>query len=496
MSKNPAQQGSSVPQGNKVQDANPRAVSVQSGAVLQPGTVIFDAVSKRFRKRTLRSYTTVKSTLINGALQRSTKAAPFLTALHEINLNIQPGSSLGVIGRNGSGKSTLLKLIAGIYRPDQGKVRIAGRISALIELGAGFHPDFTGRENVFLGGVMYGLSKKEIQRRFDDIVQYAELEDFIDDPVRTYSSGMYMRLGFSLAVFTEPDILLIDEVLAVGDAAFVHKCKDTISNFKRKGKTLIFVTHDLGAVDRWCDEAMWLDKGRVLERGEPRWVIDRYLQHIEAAEERELKVDNEQQIVWAETSADSVALEASEESVVTESAEKNRWGGGEVQITSVKMLDADGAEKWLYHAGEELTIEVSYQINKRVDDLVFGVGIIRADGLCLHGTNTDIEDLKAPLPSSTLAVDSEGQYTTAVSGTYRYKIDKLNLLEDSYFLDVAAHRSDGYPYDYHHRQYKFSVRTQKRYHGAFFLEHSWEFQPDYAVAEEPLSLPPKVAQQG
>lgn len=414
---------------------------------MTPGSVSIKNVSKTFKRATLarESYSTLKESFLRKLLRKSSKEHNVIRALDDLSVEIPSGSALGVIGRNGSGKSTLLKLISGIYHPDGGSVKVNGRISALIELGAGFHPDFSGRENVYLGGIMYGLTRKEIDQRFDQIVKYAELEDFIDDPVRTYSSGMYMRLGFSLAVHTDPDILIVDEVLAVGDAAFIHRCEETISEFKRKGKTLIFVTHDLRSVEKWCDEAIWLQKGVVKEKGNPRKVIDSYLRHIEDGEKENLAQEN--------------AVGAIHESPAGDSSE--RWGSGEVQITSVSMKDSSGSESWLYHQEDEVIVEVDYEIKKEISELVFGVGILRVDGLSIHGTNTDIER-------------KEISATEPRKGKYRYKIKRLGLLEDSYYLDVAAHKKDGTPYDYHHRRYKFSVRGQEKFQGVYVPEHEWD----------------------
>lgn len=418
----------------------------KSAKGLLPGTVEFRGVSKRFKKATIRkkgSYSTVKSSFVEKLFSRNRQQSPVLTALNDLSITVQPGDALGIVGRNGSGKSTLLKLIAGIYQPDSGEVLVSGRISALIELGAGFHPDFTGRENVYLGGIMYGLSRKEIEARFDKIVAYAELEDFIDDPVRTYSSGMYMRLGFSLAVHTEPDILLVDEVLAVGDAGFINRCKDTISDFKRKGKTLIFVTHDLESVKRWCDEAIWLNKGVVCERGEPQYVIDKYLSAVDAGEEKTLEQSNAQKLGQQQEAQD----------------DKTRWGSREVEISDVKMFGADGESRWVFRADEPVTVEFDYRCQQALEDVALGVGILRHDGLAIHGTNTELDKIEVP---------------ESLSGVVRYRIEKLLLTEGSYFLDVAAHRSDGFPYDYHHRRYQFSVRTHEAAAGIFTPEHRWE----------------------
>lgn len=430
----------------------------------EAGSVVLDGVSKSFRRARKKSYTSVKSELLN---REDLEDENNLVALNDINFEIKPGSSLGVIGRNGSGKSTLLKLIAGIYHPDRGSVDVSGRVSALIELGAGFHPDFSGRENVYLAGIMYGLTRKQVDARFDDIIKFAELEDFIDDPVRTYSSGMYMRLGFSVAAHTDPDILLIDEVLAVGDAAFIHRCHDTISEFRRRGKTLIFVTHDLSSVSRWCDEAVWLEKGNIKLRGEPKRVIDAYLQGVEEKHQRDLVEDNIQ----------AGKEQKGSESYDNRNADDKRWGQGDVDLFNVRMLSEDGEAKWLFTSEDSVTIEVEYQINRLVDELVFGVGIVRADGLDVHGKNTDVDKFEVPLPSP------EEVENLPVTGKYLYQIDRLGLVPGTYFVDVAAHRNDGCPYDYHHQLHKFSVRGENQGSGVYSPKTSWKVIPGYEVIE-------------
>src|SRR5262245_44773102 len=247
------------------------------------------------------------------------KAREAFMALKDVNCTIAKGSMFGIIGSNGSGKSTLLKLIAGISKPTFGKIVSNGKISALIELGAGFHPEISGRENIFINGIMLGLTRKQISQRFDEIVKFAELEEFIDQPVKTYSSGMFMRLGFAVAVNVDPDILLIDEVLAVGDEAFAHKCLDKISDFKKRKKTMILVTHSMAMVETLCDSAMWLRKGAVMKIGDPRMVCGAYLMDVEAKEERDMQTEHQQMV-------EKLAVE----SPVNESGvRQSRWGGGE-----------------------------------------------------------------------------------------------------------------------------------------------------------------------
>ncbi len=216
-------------------------------------------VYRRYSRR--RQFSTLKSALLSRSLIRNLRPDETFAAVSDMTFTVPRGRTLGVIGRNGSGKSTLLKLVAGITKPTNGSVSVNGRVSALIELGAGFHPEISGRENVFINGIMLGLTKREVARRFDEIVDFAEMKDFIDAPVKTYSSGMYMRLGFAVAIHVDPDVLLVDEVLAVGDEGFTHKCLDKFAEFKRRGKTILLVTHSLGLVERFCDDALWMDAG-------------------------------------------------------------------------------------------------------------------------------------------------------------------------------------------------------------------------------------------
>lgn len=417
-------------------------------------------LSKSFQRRTRSkgSYTTLKSSLLNifrSAKKRAAQKTPTTVAIKDLTMRIPRGSSIGLIGRNGSGKSTFLKLVTGIYKPSNGSVSVLGRVAALIELGAGFHPDFTGRENLMLAGVMHGLSRQTILERFDEIVAFAELENVIDDPVRTYSSGMFMRLGFSVAVHTDPDILLVDEVLAVGDAGFVAKCKDKINELRRQGKTLILVTHDLDSVERWCDEAIWLHQGEVKDRGNPRRVIDAYRQFIEKGEEQQiLEVEENRTVVESENIG---------------TPELARWGSREVEISSVKVLDAALAEKRVFHPDDGISIEISYRFNTAQPDVVFGVGINRVDGLQVFGTNTSIDRV------SLGALGDEG--------VIRCDLRRLGLLDGAYTIDVAAHREDGYPFDYQQAVIQFSIRSENKVVGVVSPERAWSHNDRECVCE-------------
>ncbi len=249
---------------------------------MEPAISVRD-VWKRFRRTRLRHrYSTLKSLF----LRRARGAAPdveWRDVLCGVSFDVPRGETWGIIGPNGAGKSTMLKLLTGIYRPDRGTVRVRGRLASLIELGAGFHPDFSGRENVLLNGIILGMTQREIASKFDEILRFAELEEFIDEPVRTYSTGMYMRLGFSIAVHVDPDVLFLDEVLAVGDESFSRKCRTRLSEFQADGKTLLMVSHDLTAVAGYCSHVLRLGHGRIVDQGPPAEVIHRYQEEVAAA---------------------------------------------------------------------------------------------------------------------------------------------------------------------------------------------------------------------
>lgn len=423
------------------------------------------SLSKRFKRQTLKgksSYTTLKSALLSLFKKPSDSRTTYTEAVNNLTLRVPKGSSVGIIGRNGSGKSSLLKLITGIYKPDSGSVNVSGRVAALIELGAGFHPDFTGRENLHLGGIMYGLSRAEIENRFNEIVAFAELEEVIDDPVRTYSSGMFMRLGFSLAIHVDPEILLIDEVLSVGDAGFTSKCKERITRLKREGKTLLMVSHDLDAVERWCDEVLWMHKGEVKDRGEPRRVIDQYRQFLEKSEEADLFEEKEEKEEQQALRDGGGSEEPDAE------PDKLRWGGREVELVSCKLLNANQEPHLLFHTEDSCTLEFSYKMHESVRDIVFGVAIHRSDGVLVYGTNTQIERIDFPaLP---------------VTGSIRLNFDRLGFLQGEYLVDIAAHSSEGYPYDYHKQLITFRVKSKTEQVGVCEPPHSWQLIPEKEMA--------------
>ena len=396
---------------------------------------------KRFRSEFLRQdYSTWKTLFIKPFTRKT--ARDYVTVLDGITFSVQRGQTVAIIGQNGSGKSTLLKILAGIYKPDQGSVSVHGRVSSLIELGAGFHPEFTGRENIVINGTILGLTKREIADRMEGIIAYAGLGDYIDAPVRTYSSGMYVRLGFSVAVNVDPDVLLVDEVLAVGDEAFSYKCEDKINEFRRKGKTIIMVTHDLGAVEKYANEVIWLDGGCIAGRGAPKRVIDAYRQKVAAAED----------IIRRE-------IEAEEEDLST----KARWGDGDVIIEKVRVLDGQNQPRAVFETGDALTVEMDYRVVSPTEDLVFGVAFHNSDGVLCYGVNTYQERMELGQPPRL--------------GTVRFETQRLDLLSGSYTLDVAAHAHTGRAYDYITQAAGFAMRSFLTEDGVFRPPHKWRILP-------------------
>ena len=406
-----------------------------------------DQVTRIYQKySTQHRFKTFKSAIVKGDFFKSLRPDELVAALDNVSFKVEKGTTFGVIGENGSGKSTLLKVITGITKPTSGSVRVDGKISALIELGAGFHPEISGRENVFINGIMLGLSKKEITEKFENIVRFAELEEFIDAPVKTYSSGMHMRLGFSIAINVNPDILLIDEVLAVGDASFVPKCLDRIDDFRRRKKTILFVSHDLSTVEKICDRVIWLKHGKIQTMGEPKRVVDAYIQDV--AEKQEEDFERRQQEVEAEEKFE-------------EERRENRWGKREIEIKKVRLKGLDGTEKHVYSPDEGMVIEIDVLAYSQIKDFAFGIGIYNPKGICCYGTNTQLEEFKAQ------SVEGEGQVVC--------QIEKLGLINGTYYLDVAIHKKDGYPYDYHRNLYSFLISSTKKDVGILRPKHSWKF---------------------
>jgi ABC-type polysaccharide/polyol phosphate transport system ATPase subunit len=429
-------------------------------------------VSKVYRKYSGKQFSTLKSAFLQRSILRDLQPSDTFPALTDVSFTVTKGSTYGVIGRNGSGKSTALKLVAGITKPTSGTVKVDGRISALIELGAGFHPEISGRENVYINGIMLGLTKRQIHERFDEIVDFAELREFIDAPVKTYSSGMYMRLGFAVAINVDPDVLLVDEVLAVGDEGFTHKCLDKFSEFRRRNKTILLVTHSLNLVERFCDEAVWLDSGHAMIHGDPKRVVGAYLSAVELSEEQLLAATTAKAVETAghEAPPATAGQQLPDPTTNMFQATEGRWGSREIEITDVSFAGADGQPSHVFHSGDPMAIVVNVRAKQPADDFVFGIGLFNAEGVCCYGTNTYLEEMNP----KTLSGDAHATFA----------IDSLDLVEGTYKVDVAVHKRDGAPYDYHRLLYTFRVKSRIHDVGIYRPKHTWTFSANVTFSSD------------
>lgn len=391
-----------------------------------------------------------KRTTIFEALTGVFKPPTYETfhALKDINFTVEAEEALGIIGVNGSGKSTLLKIIANILHPTGGKVNIHKKITPFLELGVGFQPDLTAAENIKIYGTIMGMQKREINDKLDDIIEFAGLEKFRDTKLKNFSSGMQVRLAFSTAIQTDPEILLMDEVLAVGDMEFQQKCLDTLSQYRKEGVTIVFVSHDLGAVRRFCDRTLLLNKGEQVVLGDTGEVIDRYV--YGGGEE-------------APTSGSTGELE--KESETSETEEKledkvSRWGDRIVEITDVEFYDKFGNRGFRFNSLDPMTIRIFYHAHKKVSEPVFGIALYSEKGENLFGTNTDIKNLEI----GTL----EGK------GHVDLMIERIPMITGRFLLTVAVHTHDQKPYDWHDKQYSFDVVPTSRDAGLFEVPCNWK----------------------
>lgn len=348
--------------------------------------IVIDGVTKHFQKRSRRNeITTFKSELVRILKGQRKVVEPLqhIEALKGVSLTVPRGATMGIVGRNGSGKSTLLKLVTGIYTPTAGSIQVNGRISALLELGAGFHPDFTGRENILINGIILGMSRNEVKQRIDSIIEFAELGDFIDEPVRTYSSGMFMRLAFAVATHVDPDILIIDEILSVGDEHFGRKSSAKMNEFRQSGKTILFVTHDLGRIETWCDSAVWIDGGRTRMVGDPRQVVAAYRRAVEAAEQEGERTGH------SALSAPGLALPQ-----VNGGEPKDEAPRSPVQVAEVRLRDGVGAQPSAFSAEGALEVYVDLEVSAAVPCDV-SVEVATVGGVSLFKTHYAAGTLEA-----------------------------------------------------------------------------------------------------
>jgi ABC-type polysaccharide/polyol phosphate transport system ATPase subunit len=350
------------------------------------------------------------ATLKETVLRRRRTRSEVFWAVQDIDLDAAPGEAIGIVGRNGSGKSTLLKLLAGIIPPDRGTVQIGGTVAAMLELGAGFHPDFTGRENVYMNGAIYGLGEREVDARFDDIVAFAELEEFIDMPVRTYSSGMQMRLAFAVSSHVNPDVLLLDEVLAVGDESFQRKCIARLADFKRGGGTLVLVSHDPNSVEQMCDRAIVLSEGRVLAEGEPADVLATYRRRL---------VDDDRERDEQHPADD----DPSEEEV----GDPRVWGDRRAVIRATRLIGPDGPTT-SFVSGDPLVVEMDVEPTERLEGMSYGLIVHSAEGMLCFATNTRL--------------DGRDTGVLEATSTVRFEIPHLHLHAGHFAITIAVAHDD------------------------------------------------------
>jgi lipopolysaccharide transport system ATP-binding protein len=380
----------------------------------------FQDVSKRFTFSKEAPQSILEMMISVFSRPRRREASEPLWAVRDVDFAVLPGQSFGIVGRNGSGKSTILKMISRILRPSAGRVVVNGRVSALLELGAGFHQDLTGRENVFLNASLMGLSEDETVARFDDILAFSELGEFIDMPVKFYSSGMYMRLGFSVAINMDPDILVIDEILAVGDQPFQTKCLDAIMSLKRKGVTIVFVSHNIQIMRSLCTHLLWIDKGQVRALGDVETVSNQYMAYSSEIEGGQIAVPS-----------------------------YDRRGSGDIVITAVRFLNAEETPQQQFSPGDRMTIEIAYLSHIAADNPEFGIAIFRHDGTHIYGPNTRADGVDLGI--------LEGP------GIIRYEIASLPLAPGRYTVSAAIHQGDSpLCYDFHEEAYLFKIQTGDR----------------------------------
>lgn len=408
-------------------------------------------LSKKFRRYHEKT-ANIKYAALN--LFKGRKAARYedFYALKNINMSIQEGETVGIIGENGSGKSTLLKLIARILFPDQGQILTRGTIATLIELGAGFHSELSGRENIYVNASLLGFKKKEIDEKIEEIIDFSGLVNFIDNPIKTYSSGMYLRLGFSIAINVDPDILLIDEILAVGDENFQKKCFERIEDFKNKGKTILLVSHDLAVIERMCDRVFLIDNGQQFYKQDPVDVISEYHRMLFRKRKQALRLNQ-----------NGMTEEEPVEDKTLSSTQFNRWGSREAEIKAVKFFDDKGNETYDFKTGEYLKIRFDYRAGQKVEKPIFGIAIYREDGILLTGPNTGTADF--PIDSI------EGK------GAVEYIIPSLPFLPGSYLFSVSIYDSSlRHAYDHLEKCLVFNVvesRKIKEKFGTFHIPSEW-----------------------
>ena len=415
-------------------------------------------ITKKFKVYLDKGRTLKERTLFSGRRKYENREV-----LKGISFEVKKGEAIGLIGHNGCGKSTTLKMLTKIIYPDSGSIEMNGRVSSLIELGAGFHPDMSGRENIYINASIFGLTKKEIEDRIDDIIEFSELEDFIDNPVRTYSSGMYMRLAFAVAINVDADILLIDEILAVGDVAFQAKCFNRLRQIKSEGTTIVIVSHSLNQIEQICERSIWIHDGLIRMEGSPYDVHPQYMSFMAGNSLSDSKPSQKKEKTAnadAKAETDSEAENTSNEENKEEKKDPKRWGSKEIVIDEIKVLDSEGKERDTFLNSEEINVKISYTNKAGLENSVVGVAIYRDDKVHIYGTNTLI-DMSRTLPLKE-------------SGVITLKFDNIPVNAGNYIFDLAFHKPDGFEYDFWRDAFRLQIKNVKGEIGVMSIAHSWE----------------------
>lgn len=410
-------------------------------------------ITKKFKLYVDKGHTLKEKTLF-----RKRRAYQELKVLNGISFQVKKGEAIGLIGHNGCGKSTVLKLLTRIMYPDSGTIEMNGCVSSLIELGAGFHPDLSGRENIYINASIFGLTRKEIDNRLEDIIAFSELGEFIDNPVRTYSSGMYMRLAFSVAINVDADILLIDEILAVGDAGFQAKCFHRLKEIKAGGTTIVLVSHSMEQIEQNCDRSIWIHEGKLRAEGKPEDVAVQYLEYMEQKQQ----IDTEEAIKEPDEIEGRTGIVNQNEMETEPDSDQKRWGNRKAEIQRVYLFDDKGRETRALKTEASALIKFDYQSNETVTDAVFGIGIFRNDGIQCYGTNTRI--------------DGCDRLDIKKDGSVSFYIDSMMLLPGTYFLDVSIECGQGIPVDFYREACKFEVISSVSDAGIVRFAHKWRIE--------------------
>lgn len=375
--------------------------------------------------------------------------------LNDISFEVKKGEAVGLIGHNGCGKSTTLKILTGIMYPDAGTVELKGRVSSLLELGAGFHPDMSGRENIYINASIFGLSKKEIDRRIYNIIEFSELGDYIDNPVRTYSSGMYMRLAFSVAINVDADILLIDEILAVGDVNFQAKCFNKLIDIKKRGTTIVIVSHAMGQIEEICDRSIWIHEGLIRADGIPRNVHKEYLTYM--GEIRKEKINP--LVNGSAKQNEQIEVKEEKASVEMKEEDTHHRGSGEAKITLIETLDRSGRKVNVFSTDEPITFRVHYEVYKEVKNALFGLSIVRNDGVRCYGSNSRADGIK--------------NFTLQKNGYFDLEFVDNQLLQGKYYLDVCIAVDIDTMVDYYDTVGEFEVYSSYEDLGVIRMKRKW-----------------------